>query len=410
MQLWHCSCPPRPSTLAAQQDYFSNWPAGRSPQEVGKARRRALRHQPAPAQSGHHLLRRSGHLVRRAYLRPAHARHRSARQADQEIRSADARRRRRGARFPSAITSTTPSSASFRSKSPFRPRTRSISTTGYPSPTGNGTIRSPTASRTRRATGSTTCTCSPSCSSRPTAPPATRSISTATPTRWSPTSTSCSSPTASSITRPTCPSSGAAATAGSPPAWRRCCATLPADHPQRARIMAGYKLMMAALLKYQDPDGMWRQLIDHAEAWEETLELRHVHLRADHRRQERLARRGHLRPRRAQGAGSRVAGFIDQNNDVTNVCEGTNKTEQSRLLPRAQAPNRRLPRPGAGAVGGVGAAALGRNCWSHSQMAYSNDLVGEFEVHSPDGIRKGACGRSQPDRADRWQAAHRHSD
>ena len=45
---------------------------------------------------------------------------------------------------------------------------------------------------------------------------------------------------------------------------------LPADHPQRARIMAGYKLMMAALLKYQGPDGMWRQLIDHDEAWEES--------------------------------------------------------------------------------------------------------------------------------------------
>ena len=45
---------------------------------------------------------------------------------------------------------------------------------------------------------------------------------------------------------------------------------LPADHPQRARIMKGYKLMMAALLKYQGKDGMWRQLIDHDEAWPET--------------------------------------------------------------------------------------------------------------------------------------------
>ncbi len=34
--------------------------------------------------------------------------------------------------------------------------------------------------------------------------------------------------------------------------------------------MAGYKLMMAALLKYQASDGMWRQLIDHDEAWEES--------------------------------------------------------------------------------------------------------------------------------------------
>src|SRR5579863_4799881 len=35
---------------------------------------------------------------------------------------------------------------------------------------------------------------------------------------------------------------------------------LPADHPQRTRILSAYQLMMAALLKYQDSDGMWRQL------------------------------------------------------------------------------------------------------------------------------------------------------
>ena len=46
--------------------------------------------------------------------------------------------------------------------------------------------------------------------------------------------------------------------------------SLPADHPQRARILKGYQAMMAALLKYQGKDGMWRQLIDHDEAWPET--------------------------------------------------------------------------------------------------------------------------------------------
>ena len=45
---------------------------------------------------------------------------------------------------------------------------------------------------------------------------------------------------------------------------------LPANHPQRARILAGYKTMMAALLRYQAKDGMWRQLIDHEEFWEES--------------------------------------------------------------------------------------------------------------------------------------------
>ncbi|MEI9959718.1 MAG: glycoside hydrolase family 88 protein [Limisphaerales bacterium] len=46
--------------------------------------------------------------------------------------------------------------------------------------------------------------------------------------------------------------------------------SLPKNHPQRARIMAGYKKMLATLLKYQGEDGLWHQLIDHPEAWSET--------------------------------------------------------------------------------------------------------------------------------------------
>lgn len=45
---------------------------------------------------------------------------------------------------------------------------------------------------------------------------------------------------------------------------------LPADHPQRARILAGFRQMMTALLKYQGDDGLWRQLIDHPDFWPET--------------------------------------------------------------------------------------------------------------------------------------------
>jgi unsaturated rhamnogalacturonyl hydrolase len=46
--------------------------------------------------------------------------------------------------------------------------------------------------------------------------------------------------------------------------------SLPPDHPKRARIMEGYKTMMASLLKYQDPNGMWHQLIDKPDFWPET--------------------------------------------------------------------------------------------------------------------------------------------
>ena len=37
---------------------------------------------------------------------------------------------------------------------------------------------------------------------------------------------------------------------------------LPAGHPRRARILAGYIKMMAALLRFQTPGGAWKQLID----------------------------------------------------------------------------------------------------------------------------------------------------
>ena len=46
--------------------------------------------------------------------------------------------------------------------------------------------------------------------------------------------------------------------------------SLPPDHPRRARILQGYAKMMAALLKYQAPDGLWRQLIDQPDFWVET--------------------------------------------------------------------------------------------------------------------------------------------
>jgi rhamnogalacturonyl hydrolase YesR len=46
--------------------------------------------------------------------------------------------------------------------------------------------------------------------------------------------------------------------------------SLPEKHSRRARIMASYRKMMAALLQYQGKDGLWRQLIDHPEAWPET--------------------------------------------------------------------------------------------------------------------------------------------
>ncbi|MCB1628453.1 MAG: glycoside hydrolase family 88 protein, partial [Xanthomonadales bacterium] len=44
---------------------------------------------------------------------------------------------------------------------------------------------------------------------------------------------------------------------------------LPAEHPDHAEILAGYRRMMAALLATQGEDGRWRQLLDLPTAWEE---------------------------------------------------------------------------------------------------------------------------------------------
>ena len=46
--------------------------------------------------------------------------------------------------------------------------------------------------------------------------------------------------------------------------------SLPADHPQRARIVEGGRKMLASLLQFQGEDGLWRQLIDRPDFWPET--------------------------------------------------------------------------------------------------------------------------------------------
>lgn len=46
--------------------------------------------------------------------------------------------------------------------------------------------------------------------------------------------------------------------------------SMPKNHPLRPRIVKGYDLMMASLLKYQAEDGLWRQLVDDPKSWGET--------------------------------------------------------------------------------------------------------------------------------------------
>jgi unsaturated rhamnogalacturonyl hydrolase len=100
--------------------------------------------------------------------------------------------------------------------------------------------------------------------------------------------------------------------------------SLPENYPKRARILEGYHKMMASLLKYQGDDGLWRQLIDHPEAWPETsctgmftfamiTGVKNGWL--DAATYGEAARKGWLG----------LLKYLDANADIHEVCEGTNK-------------------------------------------------------------------------------------
>lgn len=99
---------------------------------------------------------------------------------------------------------------------------------------------------------------------------------------------------------------------------------LPKDHPQRPRILQGYRMMMAALLKYQGKDGMWRQLIDNDSAWPETSSTAMFSFAMITGVKNGWLDATQYGPA-ARKAWLALVGYVDQNGDVTNVCEGTNK-------------------------------------------------------------------------------------
>jgi len=109
---------------------------------------------------------------------------------------------------------------------------------------------------------------------------------------------------------------------------------LPSDNLNRARIMEGYHKMMGALLKYQEEDGMWRQIIDDPEAWKETsgtamftyamiTGVKNGWL--DSKTFGTAARKGWLA----------LTSYINVNDELTEVCEGTNiKNDRNHYIQR----------------------------------------------------------------------------
>ncbi len=99
---------------------------------------------------------------------------------------------------------------------------------------------------------------------------------------------------------------------------------LPEDHKDRARIMKGYLTMMESLKKYQQPNGIWNQLINEADCWPETsgsamftyafiVGVKQGWLNAEE--YAPAARKAWLA----------LIPYIDERNNVTEVCIGTGK-------------------------------------------------------------------------------------
>lgn len=100
--------------------------------------------------------------------------------------------------------------------------------------------------------------------------------------------------------------------------------SLPADNPDRPRIMKGYQTMMASLLKYQSPDGMWRQLIDDAEAWPETSSTGMFTFAMITGVKNGWLDASIYGPA-ARKAWLKLVTYLNPDGDITDVCEGTNK-------------------------------------------------------------------------------------
>lgn len=100
--------------------------------------------------------------------------------------------------------------------------------------------------------------------------------------------------------------------------------SLPKNHPKRARILKGYQTMMASLLKYQAADGLWRQLVDHPDVWAETSSTGMFTFAM-----VTGVKNGWL-PAKTYGPAARKAWLglvkhLDAQANVTDVCVGTNK-------------------------------------------------------------------------------------
>ena len=102
---------------------------------------------------------------------------------------------------------------------------------------------------------------------------------------------------------------------------------LPAQHPQRARILAGYRTMMASLLRYQSPEGLWRQLIDQPDFWLETSGTGMFTFAMITGLKQGWLDASTYGPA-ARKAWLALVGYLDADANMREVCVGTNKANK----------------------------------------------------------------------------------
>jgi unsaturated rhamnogalacturonyl hydrolase len=101
---------------------------------------------------------------------------------------------------------------------------------------------------------------------------------------------------------------------------------LPATHKLRKPILAAYRRMMATLLSHQAGNGMWRQIIDYPQSWEETSStamFTYAFVTG--------VKNGWL-PEETYGPAARKAwialvGYLTPDGDLREVCVGTGKRD-----------------------------------------------------------------------------------
>ncbi|MGE9314235.1 glycoside hydrolase family 88/105 protein [Niabella sp. CJ426] len=99
---------------------------------------------------------------------------------------------------------------------------------------------------------------------------------------------------------------------------------LPATNPHHARIMKGYRAMMASLKSYQQPNGMWNQLVDEPDCWAETsgsAMFAYAFITGVKKGWLDAAVYGPA----ARKAWMALVGYVNAQGAVSEVCVGTNK-------------------------------------------------------------------------------------